>query len=164
MTLHVQVVMGDAVVERLRSAPETVRSRLRKEVSRIVVYLQRLVVKTKLNGQVLHRRTGILGDSIATRVEDNGSSVIGTVGTNVKYGIAWEYGFDRKVGAGARGGPRSPKWTAASWARYAAKHPAGIKTYEPRSFLRSTLAEEMPTIRESLQIAIAEGVQASLRK
>ena len=43
-------------------------------------------------GQVLHARTGRLRRSITSRVEDKGSLIVGTIGTNVEYARRWEEG------------------------------------------------------------------------
>ena len=52
-------------------------------------------VRRNLSGIVLKRRSGRLRDSVPlnSRVYDNGFEI----GTNVIYGIAWEFGFHRKA-------------------------------------------------------------------
>jgi hypothetical protein len=78
--------------------------------------------------------------------------VTGIVGTNVDYGAAWEYGFDLRVGAGARGGPRTLLGAARD--AYFAKHPPGVRHVAERSFLRSALREFMPEFRAEMQEAV----------
>lgn len=50
-----------------------------------------------------------------------------------KYAAAWEFGFNRKVGAGANGGPRTLFGKARE--RYFLKHPPGTKDFAARPFV-----------------------------
>ena len=143
----------ETLMARLTSMAPNVHVALKKAVYEQAVKLQAHVKTQKLTGQVLHVRTGTLRRSINMKVAEEASSIIGSVGTNVKYGAAWEFGFDRRVGAGARGGPRTLTGTALD--RYFAKHPPGTKHEGERSFLRSALADRAPDIREALRDAVA---------
>lgn len=151
-------LVGDTeVIKRLSAMPEKLRFRLGTAITRLSIDLQSKVKGDKLSGQVLHRRTGTLSRSISRVVLTETNSVVGVVSTNVKYGIAWERGFDRKVGAGARGGPKTLLGAARD--AYFAKHPSGTKHYAARSFLRSSLAEMRPEISEKIGIAVNESIR-----
>ncbi len=146
-------LVGDKeLVARFERFGPTVRSYLEKQVKILTMKLLTKVSKEKLSDQVLKVRTGRLRRSINQTVEADGDRVYGIVGTNVKYGAAWEMGFDRKVGAGARGGPRTLLGKARE--TYFARHPAGVKHYPARSFLRSALAEMQPEIVSGMEQAI----------
>ena len=74
--------------------PSAVEAKLRQVVSRWVSWAYTVVtneIKLNLSGRVLKVDTGRLRSSIDinSRVRPTGF----TVGTNVKYGIAWEFGF-----------------------------------------------------------------------
>ena len=134
--------------------PAKLRRWLLEAVTDSALDIQRRVERDKLTGQVLHVRTGTLRRSISMKVESSGTKVLGIVGTNVGYGAAWEFGFNRKVGAGARGG----KVTASQLA----KHPPGTKYMAPRSFLGSALTDALPSVRDRIQEAIREGLSKEI--
>lgn len=148
------VIGKETLLARLSSMPDRVRSALKRAVTEQAVKLQAHVIVNKLTGQVLHVRTGTLRRSINMRVEVEPTKVLGSVGTNVHYGAAWEFGFDRKVGAGARGGPISLLDKPVQLAAYFDTHPPGIKHEGARSFLRSSLADRAPDIRKALRDAV----------
>ena len=154
------VTGSEAVIVRLNATlPSGVKKSLEKAITSLSIGLQRQVVRDKLSGGVLGVKTGTLRRSIDQVVTVDDTSVIGKVSTNVKYGKAWEYGFTRRVGAGARGGPRSLSGAALS--RYFEKHPPGSKDYPARSFLRSALKdlEQSGKIRTTIEAAIREGIR-----
>lgn len=153
--IRVEVVGSEEVRANLELASHTVHKRVVEAVSRVGVMLTRRV-KEKLNGEVLKvGKTGNLRRSIHAEFTDDSSGVTGTVGTNVPYGRMWELGFDRKVGAFARGGGAG--MTAAQRAAYAASHPPGVKHEAPRSFLGSTIDEMRPNINQLLTEAVRKG-------
>lgn len=162
-------LIGDrALVAKLTAMPTAVHDEVFKTVQKLQMRLVADVVSHKLSGQVLHRRTGKLAASIPingaetrTRMEDDGLKIIAYVGTNVSYGIGWEYGFDRKVGAGARGGPRT--LTGKSRETYFAKHPPGIKHMAARPFLAPALQEMKPLITRELTDAMTRAMQKALK-
>jgi hypothetical protein len=112
------------------------------------------VKDTYLNGDALNVRSGRLRRSTNEKFYDGGNSFTSTVGTNVSYGRAWELGFDRKIGAGARGGPRTLK-TAKAIARYQQKHPVGVKHYDARAFLQPSLADMKDKIHARIAAALS---------
>ena len=146
------LVGGEKIVARIESISDRLDAELRKGVARAALLVQVQIVKAKLQGQVLGVRTGRLQRSInASPVQVDGGTLFATVGTNVSYGKLWEYGFARKVGAGARGGPHG--LSALALAAYQAKHPPGVKQYAARSFLRTALDDMQPKIRDEFTAA-----------
>lgn len=113
-------------------------------VEREAINLVRYVKSQKLHGQVLNIKTNRLNSSIVHKMSQDGETVTAVVGTNVKYARFWELGFDRKVGAGARGGPRSI--TGKALITYFAKHPPAMKNFPARPFLQPSLEENRDRI------------------
>lgn len=156
-------VYGDDKVEaRIRATPAFLRAALVKAMRTQWLALQTYIVRSKLSGQVLKRRTGNLASSInvggpmtATEFLDLGSQLIGRVGTRVWYGAVHEYGGSFRIKAHQRtitqafGRPISP--ITVSVREYTAHFPE-------RSFLRSGLRDRGTQIRD----AIAASVKASL--
>jgi phage gpG-like protein len=170
--MRAYLVGSDEFILRLKEMPGVLRKALYRAVSIQTINLQRYVKENKLNmpvaerwgagstGQALHVRTGILRDSIASSVENSSTGVVGTVGTRVWYGAMWEFGFERTVGAGSRG-KNLGIMKQGALAAYMLKHGASrSETVEPRSFLRSSLDENMPTIREALTRAVKDAAEA----
>lgn len=156
-----RVVGAEAVQYRLSATiPNGVKRNLERAITSLAIGLQREVKSAKLSGAVLKVKTGTLRRSIDQVVKVTDTSVIGEVSTNVRYGKAWEYGFDRKVGAGARGGPRTLSGSALE--RYIAKHPAGVRHFPERSFLRSALRdlEASGKIDQVIRSAVAEAIRS----
>lgn len=158
--LNATLVGGPALAAKLEKLGVELGNAMSVGIGRACLRVQTRA-KLKLNkpkasapgpGGVLSVRTGRLRRSITFRVEGSKEKPVGTVGTNLDYGAAWEFGFDRKVGAGARGGPRTLKGAARD--RYMLKHPSGIKHYEARSFLRSALQEAGPEIQQEIRQAV----------
>ena len=162
-------LIGDReMVAKLSAMPAAVHDEVLKTVTTLQQRLIAEVVGNKLAGQVLKRRTGKLAGSIPinapetrSRMEDDGIRIIAYVGTNVSYGIGWEYGFDRKVGAGARGGPRT--LTGKARETYFAKHPPGVKHMAARPFLAPALQEMKPLITRELTDALTRAMQKALK-
>jgi len=148
----VVAVHAESLIARMDGAPDALRRSLKIVMDRLSIMVQRSVKEDKLTGQVLHVRTGTLRRSINREVTERADGVFATVGTNVGYGIAWENGFTRQVGAGARGGPRTLQGAALD--RYMARHPSGTKEIAARPFLRPTLEEFKPRIREDIRVAV----------
>lgn len=153
------ILVGDQqVVAAINAMPKRLDEELRKGVARAALAVLKQTVGAKLQGQVLNVQTGRLQRSInASPVQQDGKSLFATVGTNVRYGKFWEFGGQRKVGAGARGGPRTIHGDAL--ARYTAKHPPGVKQYPARSFLRTALADMTPKIRAEFEAAAARAAK-----
>jgi len=119
-------------------------------------------VKSKLNGEVLNVRTARLRNSINYRLTGQGTgSVKGTVGTNVAYARAHEYGFQGVVSVKqhlrmqtmAFGKAISPRQVTVG------AHQMTMNMPE-RSFLRSALAEMRPEILEQIKQAVEQGAKS----
>lgn len=162
-------IIGDKqLVARIGRASNYVKAEVDPTVRALGFRLQANVVTQKLSGQVLKRRTGRGAASIAqgsvdsrSRFETTAVSAFAYVGTNVSYMIGWELGFTRKVGAGARGGPRT--LTGRSLESYIAKHPPGVKQVPARPFLQPSLVEMRPLIVAELGNALKRGMQAAMK-
>ena len=153
-----EIIGATKVLSFMESMKSGVKAGVKQEMSRQVIALQNKVVQDFLNGQALHVRTGHLRRSITSKTTEADGHFEGIVGTNLKYGAAWELGFDRKVGMGARGGTYE-KLCEAARARQAAKHPLGTKHYDASPFLVPALQAMTPAIRVALEAAIARAVK-----
>lgn len=161
-------ILGDrALLAKLDAFPAEAKLRVDLTVQALGLELERRVKTNYLRGprpQKLGVVTGRLLSSITrggadsrTRFETTPNKAVYYVGTNVEYGAPWEYGHERKVGAGARGGPR--KLTGAALARYFAKHPPGTKEVGARPFLHPALNDLKPMITERLGLALKTAAQ-----
>ena len=145
--LNVEFIGGDAIAAVLKAYSDGVQS---------VLKLQREVMQNRLSGQVLNVRTGNLRRSIHQQVTSSGGLVVGEVNTNVRYGVAHEYGFAGTVNVKASmrqirqafGRPlKSPRYVQIR------AHSRNVKLPE-RSFLRSALRDMKPEIEADLQKSI----------
>jgi phage gpG-like protein len=167
-------IVGDRqLVQRLKLAPGVVRQEVVKTVKKLGFELQAHVQKDYLTGPrpaklgvVTNRlRASITpngGDS-RSRFVDTGGDISYYVGTNVSYGALWEYGFRMKVGAGARGGPKSMTHVT-ELEMYFAKHPAGVKQMAARPFLKPALDDMRQKIIDELQQALTRGMQKAMKQ
>lgn len=162
-------ILGDrALLARLDAFPAAAKARVDLTVQALGLELERRVKTNYLRGPrpaKLGVVTGRLLSSITrggvdsrTRFESTPDKSVYYVGTNVQYGAMWEYGFERKVGAGARGGPRTIK-SGPALARYFAKHPPGTKEVGARPFLHPALDDLKPMITEKLGLALKSAAQ-----
>ena len=146
-------VKDEDVINKLQQAPALFRKALADTVNILATDIQASVIQNKLSGQVLHVRTGTLRRSITIDpAKWDGSKISASVFTTLDYGIGWENGFSRRVGAGARGGPRTLRGKAL--VKYFERHPPNVREYAARPFLKPTLEEFKPRIIEDLRQAI----------
>ena len=165
-------IVGDKeVIARLKAMPDKVFDAVALTVYQLGVQLQRQVVTGYLCGPRpthLGRVTGRLAASITgggdtrSRFERNGLVATSYVGTNVSYGAAWENGFSKKVGAGARGGPRFLT-SATQIQSYFTKHPPGVKQVPARPFLTPALAQMKPLIIAEIQKTVLLAAQNAMK-
>lgn len=152
----------DKVIARLQAMPSRLRIALSNAMKTQWYALQRAIVSTKLSGQVLKRKTGVLASSInvggpmsATEFIDQPAEIIGRVGTRVWYGAVHEYGGSFTVKGHERtisqafGRPISPR--TVSVRSYTANFPE-------RSFLRSGLQDRSAQIRDAIASSIKESL------
>ena len=137
------------LLQRITDWTPSTRAALRHAITEQAIKLQAHVITNKLTGQVLHVRTGTLRRSINMRVDEDGSKIVGAVGTNVRYGAFWEFGFSgvetvrahlRRVADGSRYVP-------------VREHDRHVDV-QARSFLRSALADRANDIRDALKFAV----------
>lgn len=149
-------VTGDsAVLLQLRSRGLVLREQLRTTVQEQGIRLLRLV-KLKVSGPVLKNRSGTLRRKLNVRFTETANEILSTVGLKLKYAATHEYGFDGIVSIRAHlrrvtqvfGRPLASPISVSVRA-----HTAHMKLPE-RSYLRSTLREEAPSIREAMRLAI----------
>lgn len=136
-------LVGDAEIARkFDLMPNRLREELKVGIGRAIKKLAYTVRKDKLNGQVLNVRSGRLGRSIASHLEDTSTLISGIVSTPVAYAPAHEYGFKGSVTVRehmrqikqAFGRPIEPKSVTVR------AHSMQMNLPE-RSFLRSALRE-----------------------
>lgn len=160
--LNVEFIGGDAIAAVLKAYSDGVQSAVEKSIGRSVLKLQREVMRNRLSGQVLNVRTGNLRRSIQhQQVTSSGGLVVGEVNTNVRYGVAHEYGFAGTVNVKASmrrirqafGRPlKSPRYVQIR------AHSRNVKLPE-RSFLRSALRDMKPKIEADLQKSIKRALR-----
>lgn len=151
--IHALVVGSAGVLNRLRAASPEIVARVKPTMYRLAIMLQRKVKTEKLSGQVLHVRSGTLRRSISQRVTVEGGLLTGVVGTNLKYGRVHEYGGRVSIREHVRKSRIGTIYTVRQHDR----------TFPERSFLRSSLAELLPTIRKELQVAARQSIKAVLK-
>jgi phage gpG-like protein len=143
------------VVGTLNAFPDVLKSGLRNGITRACLRLQTKVKQDKLSGQVLNVRTGRLRRSITQRVEEESGSVVGYVGTKVKYARAHEFGFTGNVTV--REHLRKAKSGKESLVK---AHSRNVHLPE-RSFLRSALKDLQPAIRQDIRAGVVEAVKGA---
>lgn len=157
-------LIGDReLVQRVASIPQAAQAELVPTVQRLILAVEARAKTSYLRGpRPLHLGvvTGRLSSSITTQMEVTSDSVYGICGTNVAYGKLWEEGFTKKIGAGARGGPRT--LTGAARARYFAKHPPGVKQVAARPFLSPALDDIRPQALTQIKAAYVRGMRKAM--
>ena len=157
---------AEALLARLAGTSDRLQAGMRRTVERLSIVVQGDVKESKLSGQVLHVRSGTLRRSINRVVTDDASGVFATVGTNVRYAAAHEYGFDGDVTVKAHT-RRSVLQLAAKRKDRVGKSEGAIQVRQftrhmhmpERSFLRSVLRERAPEIQQSLRAAAMEAIR-----
>ena len=147
---------GDRQIEaRFERIEPSLREHLREVVGNLGYKLETIVKRDYLTGQVLAVRSGLLRKRITSKLTSTDTTVEASVGPNMevaRYAAAWEFGFDRKVGAGARGGPRTLIGKAKE--RYMLKHPAGVKHYAARPYMHPAFESMRAEIIEKITQAV----------
>lgn len=154
---------------RLQKESEDRRKAIQRSMAGITVSMQR-AVKDKLNGPVLHVKTGNLRNSVHEEVTIQGDVVTGSVFTTLaqgghgKYAAVHEYGgtfnipaHKRRV-AFDRGGDRVKRKSKKAYLVEEVTVRAHTATYPERSYMRSTLKESKTRILESLSKAAKHAV------
>lgn len=157
------LIGGEQLVAKFDAMPSAIKSSLDETVQKLGYALQGRVQADYLRGPRpthLGVRTGRLLASITqgspdtrSRFQSTATSAYAFVGTNVEYAAGWEFGFRKKVGAGARGGKFLGMGEKAL-ASYFAKHPPSIKDIAARPFLAPALADMRGIIVEQMTTAL----------
>ena len=156
-------LVGDReAVARFTTFGPELQAQLVKRVSRLALALQKRVQETKLSDQVLHVRTGRLRRSINSRVEEDGASVYGFVGTNVAYGKRHELGFSGTENVKAH----SRLMTVAFGRKVKDPRQISVRAFSrqikrSRPFLRPALAEMKPEIVKGMEQALRDAAKVA---
>lgn len=145
-----KVIGAERVVQKFSGlVPAALRKNVSEEVRALGLTLERRVKLDKLEGQVLHRRSGRLVRSVNTQFsEPTPDTFTSSTGTRLVYGRAWELGFHGTVNV--RGFERRTKGGAVAFVRSHTRR----ANMTARPFLRPTLDEMRPLIRERIQAAV----------
>jgi phage gpG-like protein len=131
----------------LKSLSTKIHDALVRVMTYIGIDLQRYIVRQKLEGQVLHHRTGKLIRSVNQRVIDAYNvvaAVVTSAGSGAPYGFLHEFG----------GTVRIPEHTAHN-ARRSWIVRAHDATFPVRSYARTSLADRRADYLARIQAAIA---------
>lgn len=137
------------------------RSKLEEAITILVEKLRTHIITDKLLGQVLHRRTGRLGQSIQTKVTSTNQSVTGKVysSSDVPYARIQEYGG--KTAAHVIEARRAEALAFVQGGKLVfykrVNHPGS--NIPARSYMRSSLADMREEIIQRLQQAATDGMQ-----
>jgi phage gpG-like protein len=162
--MSIEFTIDDAAVQaRLAAMPEKARKAISDVMRQQWFRIQSEVVRGKLSGDPLHRRTGVLASSInvggadtASDFVESASSIVATIGTKVWYGVVHENGGTFQIPSHERtisqafGRPITPKTITVA---------AHTATFPQRSFLRSTLRDMTPSVLAAIGAALATALK-----
>lgn len=160
MTAFTVKVQAERLLARLQGAGERLHQSLLRTIQRLAIDVQSTVKDGKLTGQVLHNRTGTLRRSINQKVDDQGTRIMASVGTNLRYAHIHEFGFDGVVNV--REHVRRSRAQMNVPVKQRARKSDGEITVRAhqmhmrmpeRSFLRSALNDKSTTIRDQIKQA-----------
>lgn len=152
-----KVVGDETLILRLNTMGPRLRERLKVAVTREAVALTRYVKEQKLSGQVLRNRTGTLRRKINYVVNEGVNDVTATVGVKLAYAGIHEYGFD-----GTETVREHLRTITQAFGRTISPVQVTVREFSrhmhmpARSFLRSSLQENAPAIRDRLTAAIVD--------
>jgi phage gpG-like protein len=157
---------GEDLIAKFDSMSPSINASLKKSVGRLTLELLREVKADKLSGQALNVRTGRLRRSINQRIESNGTSVAGYVGTNVKYGAYQEYGFhgQQTVKAHLRMMTQAFGRTVKEPHQIMVSAHTRNVNYPAHSFLRSALSDMTNQIQITIKEDLEKAAQEVFRK
>jgi phage gpG-like protein len=149
-------IAGDAeVLLKLGGMGPRIRTALRTAVEREAIRLTAYVKEAKLSGQVLKNRTGTLRRKINYTVQESPDAVTGRVGVKLAYAAAHEFGFEGTVTV-----REHLRTITQAFGRQIAPVSVVVRAHDmhmrlpERSFLRSSLRDNAPGIRDRLRAAI----------
>ena len=151
---------GELVIARLEKAPASIRQALSNEVKRQWFRIQAEVVRQKLSGDPLHRRTGVLASSInaggidsATVFSDDSQEIVARIGTKVRYGRVHEEGGTFTVREYVRKSARK-RDERGRFKKGTGVVRAHTVTFPQRAFLRPTLNDMRASVLEAIRNAV----------
>ncbi len=138
--INARVTGAERVQIQIQGMGDVLKAELRTKSRSLGFRILAHVKAEKLSGQVLKNKTGRLRRSVNFRETESETEIGGSVGTNVEYAAAHEYGFQGTVNVRAHlrsitqafGRPIEPKQITVS------AHPMTMNIAE-KSFLRSSL-------------------------
>lgn len=144
---------------RLARLPKNIREALVSKITRLAVELQGYVVGSKLQGQVLHHRSGKLSASIKYNVTDDEKTVTGIVFAD-KGSTAYAYAGVHEFGGTLSVREHIQQRTMVFGRQLSSPIAVTIRqhdvTYPERSFLRSSLADKRDHIINSIKEAVSQ--------
>jgi phage gpG-like protein len=154
-----QIIGAEAVIAKLGAVPDRVVTLVRAAVEGQAIALTRYVKESKLSGQVLRNRSGLLRASISYALMIADQGLTAQVGTNVAYAAIHEYGGQTRahVIEAKKAKALAFQMGGETIIRKLVHHP-GSKMPE-RSFLRSSLRESRDRIIAAIERAVAQGIK-----
>lgn len=158
--MSVSMTGAEVLEARLARIPGLAREAIRKSVERQTLALEAHIKEHLLSGQVLKARTGTLRRSITSKVEETATSITGRVGTNLRYGLAHEYGATIQIPEIRPINAKALHFTAGGQDVFAMRARAHQVVLPERSFLRRGLRERrqafLDDLRSTLQAVFRE--------
>jgi phage gpG-like protein len=146
-------IAGDIeVIKRFGGLPPSIREQLAIVTRREAIGFTRYVKEEKLSGQVLKNRTGTLRRKVNYQVTETPNEVAAAVGVKLAYAAAHEFGFEGQVSV------REHLRAAKAGTFNVRAHTRHMRLPQ-RSFLRSSLAELGPGIRQRLHAAVTKAIR-----
>ncbi len=174
-----EIIGQEAIRLRLQHLPERVRDELVKAMQVCTIELSNTIKDSVADGASgLHVRTNTLRSSISPRTTSTSTSVVGTVGTKVKYARYHEYGLHKIVHVKAflrrtawQANPRSGNYGKQMTLRSAGKSKTSLVSsgmvrahdrnvnYGGHPFMRPALALKSSWIVMTLRSAISRAME-----
>lgn len=163
--INISLVGDQEVIARFGYLPDKMRAALYKKITALTLRLE-AKVKSKLQGEVLHKRTGFLLSSVHSRVTDDATEIRGEVsaGADVPYAMIHEYGGDIHHPGGTPYIPnKAGMVTFVSKAHALADKLPVTKAHlihiPQRSYLRSSMEDMSEEIISGIREAVQEGLE-----
>ncbi len=154
----------------LDALPAAVHKEIARTVDLLGLRMIQMVVRDKLSGQVLSRRTGKLAASIArgapdtrSRFEQTQTSATSIVGTNVIYGKTWEYGAQIPAYVIRPVKAKALRFTVGGSVVFAQRVNMPARYQQARPFLAPVLAEIKPLAITEITATAKRALEAGLK-
>lgn len=169
--IHIHgVVKGEKnVLARLGEVTPAVRTQVERTILRIVIDLQSNVVRNKLSGQLLKRRTGTLAASIQHKVVSTSDTITGIAGSRVTSGAPLKYAPPLEDGFnGAVTVKEHLRNVKQAWGK-PMQNPRAVlvkahqaqRNIKARHYMRSTLDENRDRYLEMIDKAVGKGARGT---